>query len=78
MFARLKVNFPCLFSGHFGEVYRAKLQKGPKKIEVAVKTVKYLKDPNDRADFEREQAVMSRMAHPNIVTLYGLICDDGN
>ena len=53
------------------------LQKGQKKIEVAIKTVKNLEDPQDRRDFEREQTVMSRMAHPNIVTLYGLIHDDG-
>ena len=63
--------------GNFGAVYSAKLQKGRKKIEVAIKMVKNLEDPKDKLDFEREQNIMQRMAHPNIVQLYGLISDEG-
>ncbi len=39
--------------------------------------VKNLKDEDERYDFEREQSIMSKMAHPNIVKLYGLIVDEG-
>ena len=61
-----------LNTGNFGEVYRAKLQKDNKILEVAIKMVKNFEDKKDRSDFEREQIIMSKMAHPNIVSLYGL------
>ena len=45
---------------------------GNESIEVAVKTVIH-KTEKDREDFQREMAIMSKMVHPNIVRLYGLI-----
>jgi serine/threonine protein kinase len=63
--------------GNFGEVYHAKMKKGTKEIEVAIKMVKNLEDEMDRLDFEREQAIMSTMVHHNVVRLYGLIHDEG-
>lgn len=67
-----------LNTGHFGEIYYAKLQRDDKTLEVAIKMVKNLEDEKDRSDFEREQIIMSKMAHPNIVPLYGLIQDEGS
>ena len=69
------VYLPC--TGNFGNVYRARLQKGEKQIVVAIKMIKNLEDPRDKSDFEREQGIMQQMAHPNIVRLYGLLRNEG-
>ena len=70
---------PCwliLISGHFGEVYYAKLQRGSQQSEVALKTVQTSKDRRDKLEFERVQSIMPKMAHPNIVRVYGLSPDE--
>ena len=43
-------------------------------VPVAVKTVKYDTD-EDKAAFIKEMKVMSRMLHPNIVRLFGLVLE---
>lgn len=41
-------------------------------IQVAIKAVKH-ENPLERQNFVREMCVMSKMFHPNIVRLYGLV-----
>lgn len=57
-------------TGQFGKVYRARLSRGTASIDVAVKTIKRYESKKERT---REQAVMSQLAHPNVVRLYGLV-----
>lgn len=60
-------------TGQFGKVYRAKLNQGMVSVDVAVKTIKRYESDHERAEFLREQGMMSQMAHPNVVRLYGLV-----
>jgi len=62
-----------LFLGHFGKVYRAKLRHGRSTVDVAVKTIKKYDSEEAREAFLHEQAIMSQLAHPNVVRLYGLV-----
>ena len=65
------------FTGQFGKVYKAILRNSEgETIHVAMKTTKaYSK--GEMKNFEREMAIMSKMMHPNIVQLYGLV-QEGN
>ena len=45
-------------------------------IPVAVKTTKANCSDDERRDFLREMAVMSKMIHPNIVRLYGVVTEN--
>lgn len=59
--------------GNFGDVFRATLETSDGKgVEVAIKSVKH-ETPKEKQNFVREMCVMSRMLHPNIVRLYGLV-----
>ena len=54
-------------------MYKATLKTSAEEsVEVAVKSVKH-ESTKARKDFVREMCVMSRMLHPNIVRLYGLV-----
>ncbi len=44
------------------------------KMEVAVKTVKY-ETEKEKKNFLREMSIMSKMIHPNLVRLRGLVME---
>ena len=60
-------------AGQFGCVYKACLHSGSgEKTEVAVKTIRDY-EPKEMRSFIREMAVMSRLIHPNIIHLHGVV-----
>ena len=65
----------CIVTGNFGVVYKAILQtSGSESVEVAIKSVKSgERDEKEKQNFIREMCTMSKLLHPNIVRLYGLI-----
>ena len=65
-----------LHSGQFGEVFRADyIPDGDhgNSITVAVKTTKADCSEKEKAELMKEMSVMTRLVHPNIVRLYGVV-----
>lgn len=54
------------------------MQRGSEPISVAVKTAKKSTTAEEKGEFLREMNIMSKMVHPNIVQLYGVIRDGNN
>lgn len=54
-------------------MYKASLYRGLASVEVAVKTIKKYDSEKERTEFLWEQGIMSQLAHPNVVRLYGLV-----
>lgn len=61
-----------LFTGKFGEVYRAQMDI---KTTVAIKIVKRYSSQKVMDEFEKEMSIMSQICHNNIVRLYGIITE---
>ncbi|KAL5484137.1 hypothetical protein EMCRGX_G020585 [Ephydatia muelleri] len=60
--------------GQFGEVFKATMFKGtPAEVTVTVKTVKGTSSGMERDSFIKEMCAMSKIMHPNIVQLFGLV-----
>ena len=67
--------------GQFGEVFRAHYcQDGcvGEFITVAVKKTKDDCPENEKQSILKEMEVMSKMVHPNIVKLYGVVTQGGH
>ena len=61
--------------GQFGAVYKATFRTSyGESVPVAIKTIKHETDA-DKEAFLKEMKVMSRMLHPNIVRLFGLVLE---
>lgn len=61
------------FTGQFGKVYKAILWNSDgKNIEVALKAAK-ASTVSEKMNLKKEMAIMSKLMHPNIVQLYGLV-----
>lgn len=54
------------------------MHRGSEPISVAVKTAKKSTTEKDKVEFLREMNIMSKMVHPNIVQLYGIIREGNN
>ena len=65
--------FTLIFIGQYGKIYKANLQRSANdSIDVALKTTKTYSE-NETKNFKREMAMISKMMHPNIVSLYGIV-----
>lgn len=62
------------YVGQYGKVYKGLYRKsqGPGH-PVAVKTIKQYESEKEKDEFLREMNVMSKLMHPNIVRLFGLV-----
>ena len=60
--------------GQYGKVYKGQYRKsqGPG-YPVAVKTIKQYELEKEKDEFLKEMNVMSKLMHPNIVRLFGLV-----
>ena len=60
--------------GQYGKVFHGyfKTTGGPGK-PVAIKTIKKYESEKERDNFLKEMNVMSKLMHPNIVRLFGLV-----
>jgi len=64
-------------AGGMGEVYRARDTRLSRDVAVKVLPPELASDPERRARFEREAAVVAALNHPNIVTLHSVEEDAG-
>ena len=64
-------------AGGMGEVYRATDTKLGREVAIKVLPPELATDPERRARFEREAAVVAALNHPNIVTLHSVEEDAG-
>lgn len=60
--------------GQFGAVFKATYTSYGENVPVAIKTIKHETDA-DKEAFLKEMKVMSKMLHPNIVRLFGLVLE---
>ena len=58
--------------GQYGKVYKGtyKRGEGATGVKVAIKTVKVVQE---KENFLKEMNIMSKLLHPNIVRLFGLV-----
>ena len=68
--------FDRLGGGEFGDVARGYWKSADYSVEVAVKTLSNQHGPDERLKLLQEAAIMSQFRHPNVVKLYGVVCDD--
>lgn len=66
--------FPNM-AGQFGQVYKAVMKSvGGEEREVAIKMVKH-ESEKEKENFIKEMKIMSKLLHPNIIRLYGLVIE---
>ena len=60
-----------MHTGKFGKVYKG-IHKSSG-LPVAIKTIKQYESEKERESFQKEMIVISKIMHPNIVRLFGLV-----
>ena len=61
-------------SGKFGKILKGVYKRSEGGgLPVAMKTIKKYESEKERQSFQKEMAVMSKLIHPNIVRLFGLV-----
>ena len=63
-----------LGSGQFGSVEQGLWKNGVMNIPVALKLLKEGSSELDKVKFLQEAAIMAQFSHPNVVSLYGVVC----
>ena len=59
--------------GQHGKVYKGTYKRVGGDVKVAIKTIKNYESSKEKDDFLKEMNVMSKLLHPNIVRLFGLV-----
>jgi serine/threonine protein kinase len=64
----------CLILGQYGKVFKGiyKRSEGPG-YPIAVKTIRKYESEKEKDNFFKEMNVMSKLMHPNIVRLFGIV-----
>ena len=63
-----------LHPGQFGKIFKATMFKGTQaEVLVAIKTPKEISSGKEKDKFINEMYIMSKIVHPNIVRLLGLV-----
>jgi serine/threonine protein kinase len=61
-------------AGQFGKIFKGVYKRSEGEgLPVAIKTIKKYESEKERKSFQKEMTVMSKLIHPNIVRLFGLI-----
>lgn len=61
-------------TGQFGKIFKGVYKRtGGEGLPVAIKTIKKYESEKEIDSFQKEMAVMSKLIHPNIVRLFGLV-----
>ena len=63
-----------LGSGQFGSVEQGLWKNEVKSIPVALKLLKEGSSEIDKVKFLQEAAIMAQFTHPNVISLYGVVC----
>ena len=66
------INF---ITGQFGNVFQSTLLRESGPIKVAVKTFRNINNSTKEASFIKEMAQLSRLVHPNIIKMHGMIIE---
>ena len=64
------------YSGQYGKVYKATYKRAGGSgagVTVAIKTIKKYESNKEMDNFLKEMNVMSKLLHPNIVRLFGIV-----
>ena len=62
--------------GQYGKVYKGTYRRADGAgagVEVAIKTIKKYESNTEMDNFLKEMNVMSKLLHPNIVRLFGIV-----
>lgn len=67
----------CL--GEFGKIFKGVYKRsGDSGLPVAIKTIKQYESEKEKNSFQKEMTIMSKLIHPNIVHLFGLVQQGNN
>ena len=67
----LDINETPFAAGGAGQVYCGKLRRGQDVVDVAAKRTFLMMFGSDMTEFDRELTFLAKLAHPNVVRLFG-------